>query len=204
MLPIHSLGMCWHPTTEGDKNLLPHNFCLQQHVLQWSICPDSQLKWCFPFLRPVKSWGLALESAALGLCKAADLTSWFSFAPPEILHGSLALRSCVQATGMSRSQIHVNKWLHCSPPTCLKHINNQFFHAHFLALLIVLTLFILYILCLSLFSKLNLKMQMLILPQHLPCEWTYEVTGSEPCGWPLSELQLCQGTQGNWMLTIPI
>lgn len=31
-------------TTQGDKNLLPHNFCLQQHILQWSICPDSQLK----------------------------------------------------------------------------------------------------------------------------------------------------------------
>lgn len=68
MLPTYYLGKCWHPTMQGDKNLLPHNFCLQQHVLQWSICPESWLKRCFHFLRAVKSWGSALDSAALKLC----------------------------------------------------------------------------------------------------------------------------------------
>lgn len=56
------------------------------NVLQWSIWAESWLKWCFHFLRAVKSQGSALDSAVLKLCKVAYITTWFSFAPPEILH----------------------------------------------------------------------------------------------------------------------
>lgn len=56
-------------------------------------------------------------------------------------HINLILRSCVQITGISRSHIHVNKLLHCFPPTCLKYINNHSWS--FLALVIVLAIFML-------------------------------------------------------------
>lgn len=116
VLPTHCLGKCWHPTTQGNKNLLPHNFCLQQQVLQWSICPDSQLKWCVLFLRPVKSRGSALDRAAFGPWKVAYSHFMIQLCPSRnTAHGSLALSSCVQIIGISRSQINVNKWLYIAP-----------------------------------------------------------------------------------------
>lgn len=51
-----------------------------------------------------------------------------------------------------------------------------------LSTLMILFLYLSTILCLSIFSKLNLKMQRLLLPQLLLHDWTYEVCENRPFG----------------------